>query len=1184
MALASNGTVWAWGYNEDGELGNGTYTGSNIPVQVSLPSGVTITNIAAGDYHSLAMASNGMVWAWGNNNSGELGNGTNTSSNIPVQVSLPSGVVVKVIAAGYQHSLALVASEAASPAGTVWAWGSNGHDELGNGTNTPSNIPVQVSLPSGVTITNIAGGGDFSLALASDGTVWDWGDNSYGELGNGTNDESDMPVQVPLNSYYPISDIAAGENFSLALATDGAVWAWGNNNSGELGNGTNNESDTPVQVGLSNDFPISNIAAGENFGLALGFNGTVWAWGDNSLGQLGNGTNNDSNYPVQVSLPSLPSGVTITNIAAGGEQSLALASNGTVWAWGNNNSGELGNGTNTPSNIPVQVSLPSGVTITNITAGEDFSLALASNGTVWAWGYNGDGELGNGTNTNSNIPVQVSLPSLPSGVTITNIAAGEDFSLAIASNGTLWAWGDDYYGELGNGTYAFYCNIPVQVSLPSGVEVKDIAAGDAHSLALVASEATPPAGTVWAWGLNNYGQLGNGTYTDTNIPVPVSLPSGVTITNLAGGGFNSLALASNGTVWAWGDNLGNGTNTPSNIPVQVSLPSGVTITNIAAGGDDNLALASNGTVWAWGWGVLGGTNTDIDIPVQVSLPSGVTITNIAADNLALASNGTVWAWGDNTLNIPVQVSLPSGVTITNISGGGDFSLALASNGKVWAWGDNIYGQLGNGTNADSNIPVQVSLPSGVTITNIAAGEDFSLALASNGTVWAWGDNGDGELGNGTNKYDSDIPVQVSLPSGATITNIAAGEDFSLALASNGTVWGWGLYGDGDLGGNGTTYWSNIPVQVSLPSGVVVKDIAAGYYHSLALVASATPISTTTSIEGGSASVSQNDGVTVSIEGSTAPNGTGVTISSVNYGTIQPSGTGMVQLNGSIQGYDVIVGSASSLGSSAMAKVAISSPSVTTNSIMQYFYNGKWNNATNISISGSTISGDIPVSALGGTPIAIGIAMVAPTITNISPSSGPTAGGTSVTITGTDFVSGATVAIGGVAATGVTFVSSASITAVTPAGTAGAQNVAVTNPDSQFATLTGGFTYGSVVDGTTYEANGVILGGVTLTLDGTTHVTSAADGTYQLIAATTGSHTIVATQTGYRSQTQTVNVTDLTATYPLDFKGDNGLVPDAPNVSFVLACINKWKYPPSDGTGLGISKVLSVINAWKFPIN
>ena len=252
--------------------------------------------------------------------------------------------------------------------------------------------------------------------------------------------------------------------------------------------------------------------------------------------------------------------------------------------------------------------------------------------------------------------------------------------------------------------------------------------------------------------------------------------------------------------------------------------------------------------------------------------------------------------------------------------------------------------------------------------------------------------------------------------------------------------------------------------------------------------------------------------------------------------------------------------------------------------IMHWQNGQWVNVTTgVDFVNHIVTGQ--VTSLSPFVLVYSPSVLpAPTVGSISPSSGPKTGGTPVTINGTGFVSGAAVTIGGVVATGVTFVSSTSITAITPAGTAGPQNVVVTNPDSQFGTLTGGFTYEGVIEGTTYEANGVILGVVTLTLDGTTQVTSAADGTYQLAIATTGSHTIVATETGYRSQTQTVNVTDVTVTAPLDFKGDNGLVPDAPNVSFVLACINKWKYPPSDGTGLDISKVLSVINAWKFPIS
>ena len=435
-------------------------------------------------------------------------------------------------------------------------------------------------------------------------------------------------------------------------------------------------------------------------------------------------------------------------------------------------------------------------------------------------------------------------------------------------------------------------------------------------------------------------------------------------------------------------------------------------------------------------------------------------------------------------------------------------------------------------------------------------------------------------------------------------------------------------------------------------------------------------STQTTIQNTEASAI-DDGVGINITGATeAPDGTSVTISATYFGGVQASGTGSIDLTGA-QYYDVDVSSSSDLGSNAIAEVSIINPDMTPQTIIQYWNGSRWENASNISISGTTITGDIPVSDLGGTPIAIGVPMAAPAVTSISPSSGPTTGGISVTISGTGFVNGATVTIGSVAATDVTFVSSTSITAITPAGTAGAQNVVVTNPDSQFGTLTGGFIgtpiaigvpmaapavtsispssgpttggisvtisgtgfvngatvtigsvaatdvtfvsstsitaitpagtagaqnvvvtnpdsqfgtltggfiYGARIKGTTYEANGAILGEVTLTVDATTQVTSATNGTYQLIVATTGSHTIVATETGYRSQTQTVNVTDLTVTYPLNFLGDNGLVPNTPDVSFVLACINKWKYPPTDGTALDISKVLSVINAWKFPSN
>jgi len=366
------------------------------------------------------------VWAWGLNKNGQLGDGTNNIlSNIPVEDNLPTGVTA--ISAGDDFSLALTSS------GTIWAWGctnqANDNGVLGNGTNTGSQIPVQVTMPAGVMVTAIAAGHDFSLALTSTGTVWAWGYGIDGELGNGTNTNSNIPVQVNMPSGVKVIAISAGGRYGLALTSGGKVWAWGYGIDGELGNGANTNSNIPVQVSLPSGKTITAIAAGHDSALALVSDGTVLAWGYNGNGELGNGNNANSNIPVSVQIPA---GITVTAIAAGYRHNIALTSGGAVLAWGDNYFGELGNGNNTNSNIPEQVSVPSGVKVTAIgsSGDKDFSLALTSDDMVWAWGYGIDGELGNGNNSNSNIPVQVSMPASP---IVTAIAAGGSHSLALVT-------------------------------------------------------------------------------------------------------------------------------------------------------------------------------------------------------------------------------------------------------------------------------------------------------------------------------------------------------------------------------------------------------------------------------------------------------------------------------------------------------------------------------------------------------------------------------------------------------------------------------------------------------------------------------------------------------------------------------------------------------------------------------
>jgi alpha-tubulin suppressor-like RCC1 family protein len=703
-APAGNG--WGWGVNEFGQLGNGAIGGSVIPI--SIPNLAGVATVAAGGQHSLARKHDGTVWAWGSpfNNGGEF------DSYTPARVGTLTNVIA--IAAGSNHSLALKND------GTVWAWGSNEYGEFGNGTDhNHSAVPVQVSNLSGVVA--IAGGRSFSMALKNDGTVWAWGDNNRGVLGNGTDTNSKVPVQV--SNLTGVIAIAAGAVHALALKGDGTVWAWGTNTQiGLLGNGTYTNSFVPVPV--SNLSGITAIAASGIHSLALKSDLTLSAWGDNDYGQLGNGTYDDSNIPVNVlKLKG------VIAIAAGGGFSLAVTSDGRGWAWGKNESGELGDGTTVDKNVPVQVS---GVTgLQTINGGWEHSLAAKSDGTVWAWGSNSFvGLLGMPGYGVQALPVQVS--NLTLGIAR---AASRDHSLTLKSDGTVWASGGNHSGQLGDGTNKASSSVAVHVR--NLTHVIAIAARELHSLALKDN------GTVWAWGNNFYGQLGNGRTTSSNVPVRVSNLSGA-VAIAAGGGFDR--------------------HTPAHL------------------GDHSVALMKDGKVWAWG-----------------------------ANHYGQLGDGTY-----KSTKVPVAVSGLSGVV--GVAAGGQQTLALKSDGTLWAWGANHYGQLGNGTNAGSNVPVPVSGLTGVVA--IAGGLYFSLALKSDGTLWAWGLNNWGQLGNGTDGWTngSNVPVPVSDLTG--VVSIAAGNGFSLALKSDGTLWGWGSNWSRQLGNLAAVGSTNVPVRATDLTAVV----------------------------------------------------------------------------------------------------------------------------------------------------------------------------------------------------------------------------------------------------------------------------------------------------------------------------------------------------------------------------
>ncbi|MFF5211566.1 RCC1 domain-containing protein [Streptosporangium sp. NPDC000396] len=360
-----------WGFNSDGQLGDGTTVERHTPVTAAGVTTAGVASVAAGSAHNLALLSNGTVEAWGDNTRGQLGDGEIGTDNLtPGTVADLAGV--EAVSTGLAHSLALLSD------GTVMAWGDNTVGQLGIGT-VGGVEPRPVPVPGLTGVRAIVAGDLHSLALLSDGTVRAWGFNNDGELGDGTVNVSGTPVTVVgpggAGVLGGVRRIAAGSFHSLALLSDGTVRAWGENFDGQLGDGTVNDALTPVTVvgpgGAGVLGGVRRIAAGGLHSLALLSDGTVRAWGDNSSGQLGNGDKpNDSDTPVTVV------GLNgVFAIAAGGLHSLALASNQPVKAWGENGAGQLGDG-NAPNDSDTPVSIRTGVSgLVSISAGSNHSIA-----------------------------------------------------------------------------------------------------------------------------------------------------------------------------------------------------------------------------------------------------------------------------------------------------------------------------------------------------------------------------------------------------------------------------------------------------------------------------------------------------------------------------------------------------------------------------------------------------------------------------------------------------------------------------------------------------------------------------------------------------------------------------------------------------------------------------------------
>jgi alpha-tubulin suppressor-like RCC1 family protein len=358
---------------------------------IAAPASTTGSSISAGFLHSCAVTKpKGTVKCWGSNDAGELGDRSTAASPVPVDV--PGLTKITAVTAGTHRTCAL------SAAGGVSCWGDNSGGQLGNGTTTNSLVPVAVSgLSSGVKA--IAAGGNHACALTIAGGVRCWGAGSLGQLGDGRLVASSVPV-TPSGLASGVAAISTGAQHSCALTTAGGVKCWGWNNYGETGDGSGSTTTaTPVDVpGLPAG--IVRVSVGGFHSCAVDPSGTAWCWGQNQVGQLGNGTVVDSSVPVAVQALT-----GATTMAGGTYHTCALTSSGAARCWGSNNAGQVGDGTTVDRSLPVLVGLPSGAA--SISAGRFHTCAVTTSSFAWCWGSNVAGQLGNGSGSNSSTPVGV---------------------------------------------------------------------------------------------------------------------------------------------------------------------------------------------------------------------------------------------------------------------------------------------------------------------------------------------------------------------------------------------------------------------------------------------------------------------------------------------------------------------------------------------------------------------------------------------------------------------------------------------------------------------------------------------------------------------------------------------------------------------------------------------------------
>ena len=831
-----------------------------MPFVNTLRSSTTVSfgkkrrGIAGSPYASVT---EGELFAWGQNDSGQIGlNFRGSTYTIVSPVQITSSTNWKTL--GQNGNALAIKSD-----NTMWSWGLNQYGQTGlNNNATFSYSPKQVpgtdwSIPS----TGSGATARLNAVIKTNGSLWVFGRNYGGALGLGDTVNRSSPVQLgALTNWANVTVQNAGyippgytnpTGCSLAVKTDGTLWAWGGNRFGTLGLGDTVNRSSPTQVTGSSDW--SKVYAGTNFCMALKTSGTLWAWGKNYNGTLGLGDSNPNSRssPTQI-------GGTWKQVNPGYNFCVGIKSDDTVWNWGNGSSGQLGRNNTTLYSSPVQMGVLNDWS--KVVSMQQSCGAIKKDFTAWAWGRNQHGQLSQEDLIDRSSPTQIGTDKNWIGITSFDIGTfkaikavplvAPTFAGTPTVTGTAQAQSPvivsvNYIGNGVNLTFQWQANsvdIPGARSKYYTISPKYVgqtlrcvvtatnAAGSVSVTSSSTSSVTELKGYLWAWGKQNgFGLLGLGDTANKSSPIQVGSSANWTVVSV---GYQASAAIADGKLYVTGRNdygkLGSGDTNNRTTFGQVGGNTNwysVSMTRTFCA-----ALKTDGTLWAWGNAGTGqlGQNTSYpnrSSPVQIGTDTNWMQVSAAYRNcLAVKTDGTIWSWGQNNggqlgLGDTVYRSSPTQIgALTNwqkVNGVTGFAVASKTDGTLWAWGSNGAGQFGNNNTVSKSSPVQVDSFKFNGWTNVIATSNLMcLAGKQDGTLWAWGSNGNGGLGLDTSSSGYSVPKKIG-----TLTDWNYGAKMSggngancQIIKSNGTWWNWGYNGTGQLGRNDTTNRSS-PVQL-----------------------------------------------------------------------------------------------------------------------------------------------------------------------------------------------------------------------------------------------------------------------------------------------------------------------------------------------------------------------------------